>query len=128
MDTKLTEGVEVAVEANYQEEFSKPSEDQFVYAYRVVINNFTNELLKVQARHLFVFDSMGKKREIKGEGVVGDQPVIDSMDYYEYVSACNLKSEMGKIGGYYLVENLSNNNTFKIQIPEFQLIAPQILN
>lgn len=128
MDTKITKGVEVAVEATYQEEFSKPSEDQFVYAYRVIIHNFSNELVQVKGRHLFVTDSSGEKREVIGEGVVGEKPVINSMDYYEYVSACNLKSEIGKIGGYYTVQNLKTKQNFKVAIPEFDLVAPQILN
>jgi ApaG protein len=65
---------------------------------------------------------------VEGEGVVGQQPVIEPGGSYQYVSACNLHSDMGKMWGSYQMENSYNKRLFDVQIPEFQMIAPFKMN
>lgn len=73
-------------------------------------------------------DSNGSYREVEGDGVVGQQPVIEPGANYQYVSAANLRSEMGKMYGTYQMENLYNKRLLTVTIPEFHLIAPFKLN
>jgi ApaG protein len=84
--------------------------------------------VKLLRRHWYITDSNGTYREVEGEGVVGQQPVIEPGGSHQYISACNLRSDMGKMSGSYQMENLYNKRLFQVQIPEFQMIAPFKLN
>ena len=76
----------------------------------------------------FSFEIIKKCEEVDGEGVVGVQPVIQPGDQYQYVSGCNLKTEMGKMEGMYIMENLHNKKQFEANIPVFEMIAPFKVN
>jgi ApaG protein len=125
MASKISEGVEVNVETFYQHDYSNPLNHEFMFAYRITIenhNNFTVQLLK---RHWFIFDSNGEHREVEGEGVVGIQPILEAGQQFQYVSGCNLKTEMGTMHGHYELINQNTLQTFFVKIPSFELIAPQ---
>jgi uncharacterized protein affecting Mg2+/Co2+ transport len=74
MVTTITEGVKVSIETIYQPEYSNPANDHFMFAYKVSIENMTNYAIRLMSRHWYIFDSNGAKREVEGEGVVGQQP------------------------------------------------------
>jgi ApaG protein len=128
MVTKITEGVSITVETFYQPTQSNPLNAEFLFAYRITIENLGAIPIKLLRRHWHITDSNGLFREVEGEGVVGQQPIIEPGTSYQYVSACNLRTEMGKMSGTYEMENLYNKRKFKVAIPEFQLIAPFKLN
>jgi ApaG protein len=73
-------------------------------------------------------DSNGSNREVEGEGVVGVQPSLQPSERYQYVSGCNLRSEMGKMYGTYLMENLHSKAQFDVNIPVFEMIVPFKMN
>ncbi len=75
MVTKITDGVKISVETIYQPEYSNPANEHFMFAYRVNIENMTENSVQLLNRHWHIFDSNGTKREVKGEGVVGLQPI-----------------------------------------------------
>jgi ApaG protein len=124
MVSKISSGVEITVETFYQSDYSNPLNHEFMFAYRITIENHNGFAVKLLRRHWFIFDSNGDKREVEGEGVVGVQPVLEPNERYQYVSGCNLRSEMGKMNGTYLMENLNNKSTFRVKIPSFQMIVP----
>ncbi|MBN8664544.1 MAG: Co2+/Mg2+ efflux protein ApaG [Chitinophagales bacterium] len=124
MVSKISSGVEITVETFYQSDYSNPLNHEFMFAYRITIENHNGFAVKLLRRHWFIFDSNGDKREVEGEGVVGVQPVLEPNERYQYVSGCNLRSEMGKMFGNYLMENLNNKTTFQVKIPAFQMIVP----
>lgn len=128
MVTFTTDGVKVSVETMYQPEYSNPANDHFMFAYKVTIENTGSYAVRLLSRHWFIFDSNGAKREVEGEGVVGMQPVIEPGDAHEYVSGCNLKTDMGNMKGQYRMMRLLDNTYFDVQIPEFYLIAPYRMN
>ena len=128
MVTYITDGVKVSVETIYQPEYSNPSNDHFMFAYKVTIENLGNYSVRLLSRHWYIFDSNGAKREVEGEGVVGQQPVIEPGSAHEYVSGCNLKTDMGSMKGEYQMSRLIDNTIFNVQIPEFYLIAPYRMN
>ncbi|MFM6975843.1 MAG: Co2+/Mg2+ efflux protein ApaG [Sphingobacteriaceae bacterium] len=128
MVTKITEGVKVSVETFYQSEYSNPENDHFMFAYRIRIENLGDYTVQLMRRHWHIFDSSGSVREVEGEGVVGEQPVIEPGDSHEYVSGCNLKTDMGSMKGTYQMRRLMDNQLLEVKIPEFHLIAPYKLN
>lgn len=128
MISKISEGVEISVETFYQPGYSNTLNNEFMFAYRIVIDNHNSFSIKLLTRHWFIFDTNGEQREVEGEGVVGEQPSINQGQQYSYVSGCNFKTEMGKMQGYYIMENLNSKQKFKVNIPPFDLIVPAKLN
>src|ERR1700744_6362751 len=128
MVTTITDGVKVSVETIYQPEYSNPANDHFMFAYRVIIENLTDYAVQLLSRHWYIFDSNGAKREVEGEGVVGQQPMIEPGQSHEYVSGCNLKTDMGSMKGEYHMMRMLDNFQFDVQIPEFYLITPYRMN
>ncbi len=124
MNSIISEGVEVSVETFYQPDYSNPINYEFMFAYRITIENHNSFSVKLHRRHWNIFDSNGSFREVEGEGVVGLQPVITTGEKYQYVSGCNLKTEMGKMSGTYEMENLFTKTFFQVNIPSFQLMVP----
>jgi len=128
MPYKISEGVKITVENAYQPEYSDPAQQEYLFAYKITIENNNSFPVQLLRRYWFIADSTGENREVEGEGVVGVQPIINPGKSYQYISTCNLQSELGKMKGMYLLENLHNKKTFEVIIPEFQLQVPFKLN
>lgn len=128
MVSKISAGIKVSVEVYYQPDYSNPSNNEFMFAYRITIENSNAFAVKLLNRHWHIFDSNGEQREVEGEGVVGQQPVITSGQQFQYSSGCNLRTEMGKMHGTYTLENLNTKQQFKVNIPAFQMIVPTKYN
>lgn len=128
MTSQITEGVAISVEVQYQAEFSNNVNSEFMFAYKITIENKNEFPIKLLSRHWYIFDGNATKREVEGAGVVGEQPIINTNTKYEYVSGCNLNSEMGSMHGTYLFENLFNKKTFTSIIPQFEMVVPFKLN
>src|SRR6195952_898749 len=108
MVQQVTEGVSISVETYYQPAQSNPIGSEYLFAYRITIENLSTMPVKLLRRHWHIVDTNGAYREVEGEGVVGQQPVIQPGESHQYISACNLRSDMGKMWGTYLMENLYN--------------------
>lgn len=128
MIQQVTEGVSVTVETFYQPAQSNPVASEYLFAYRITIENLSTMPVKLLRRQWHIMDSNGTYREVEGEGVVGQQPLIEPGGSHQYISACNLRSDMGKMSGSYQMENLYNKRLFNVLIPEFQMIAPFKMN
>ena len=128
MQTAITRGVKVSVETFYQLDYSNPLKDEYMFAYRITIVNQSEQTLQLLRRHWHIVDANGIVREVEGEGVVGQQPILRPTEKYQYVSGCNLQTEMGKMRGTYLMERIVDGKQFMAIIPEFMLIAPFKLN
>ena len=124
MVSMISEGVEVSVETFYQQDYSNPMQSEYMFAYRIAIENHNSFPVKLHRRHWHIFDSNGSYREVEGEGVVGVQPVLSPGEKYQYVSGCNLKTEMGKMHGTYQMENLNSKQLFDVNIPHFEMFVP----
>jgi ApaG protein len=128
MQSLTTQGIEVSVETFYQHESSKPFQHEHMFAYRITLENHNGFTIQLLRRQWYIFDSNGDYRQVEGEGVIGQQPVLNPGESFQYVSACNLKSEMGKMWGFYTIADLSTKKTFRVDIPVFQMIAPMKLS
>lgn len=128
MVKKITEGITISVETFYQPDYSNPMAGEFMFAYRITIENNNSYPIKLLRRHWHILDSNGTRREVEGEGVVGVQPLLDPGESYQYVSGSNLRTEIGKMFGNYLMENQLSKKLFEVKIPEFQMVAPFKMN
>ncbi len=128
MASKVTEGVIVTVETFYQPDYSNPVNGEFMFAYRITLQNNNPFPVRLLRRHWHIFDSNGTQREVEGEGVVGVQPQINSGEQYQYVSGCNLRTEMGKMYGTYAMQNITSKKQFEVKIPVFDMIVPFKMN
>lgn len=128
MASKISEGVEISVETFYQADYSNPLNSEYMFAYRITIENHNNFAVKLLRRQWYIFDSNGEHREVEGEGVVGVQPVLNPGENYQYVSGCNLRTEMGRMHGSYQMENQNNKQLFSVNIPAFEMIVPNKMN
>jgi len=128
MQDAVTQGVRISVAHNFQGPISAPLQGEFVFAYRVRIENLSGQDLRLLSRHWTVMESTGRTQAINGEGVRGIQPDIPAGDTHEYASWCRVRTELGKMGGYYLMERASDGEQFRVRIPDFHLIAPMVLN
>lgn len=128
MVSRVTEGIKVSVESFYQPDYSNPLNNEFMFAYRITIENRNTFPVKLLRRHWYIFDSNASHREVEGEGVVGVQPQIQAGEKYQYISGCNLKSELGRMHGTYLMEDMHAKKQFSVDIPLFDMVVPFKLN
>ncbi len=128
MVSKISEGVTISVETFYQPDQSNPGNSEYMFAYRITIENNNSFPVKLLRRHWFIFDSDSTHREVEGEGVIGIQPEINSGEKYQYISGCNLRTELGKMHGTYFMQNMSNKRMFYVNIPSFEMAVPFKLN
>jgi ApaG protein len=128
MVSKLSQGIKITVETFYQPDYSNPVNNEFMFAYKIIIENHNSYPVKLLSRHWYIYDSNGSLKEVEGEGVVGVQPQINPGEQYQYISGCNLRTEIGKMQGSYLMENINSKKTFNAAIPAFYMTAPSKLN
>ncbi len=128
IQSQITENIKVIVETFYQPDQSNILTNEHFFGYRITIENFSGYTVKLLSRQWHIFDSQGFHRQIQGEGVVGEQPIIEPREFYQYSSACNLNSEMGTMHGTYLMERQADGSRFEVQIPKFVMVVPFRLN
>jgi ApaG protein len=128
MITKITEGVRVTVETEFQSEFSNPSQSHYVFTYKITIENKSPCTIQLLRRHWYIHDTNWPLREVEGEGVVGLQPILEPGQSHQYVSGCNLRSGFGKMHGTFLMEKVLDGKLFQVAIPEFNMAVPFRLN
>lgn len=128
MVTAITQGVKISVDTVYQDEYSNPDKEHFMFAYQITIENLSDYAIQLMRRQWFIFDSNGTQKEVEGEGVVGLQPVIEPGESHSYVSGCSLTTDIGSMSGTYLMNRLIDGTDFTVDIPEFHLIVPYRLN
>jgi ApaG protein len=128
MIAEITQGIKVSVETEYQPSYSSPSQYHYVFTYRITIENQSEFTIQLLRRHWHIHDAGYTMREVEGEGVVGQQPVLEPGQVHQYVSGCNLKSGIGKMVGTYQIERIVDGVKFKVVVPEFTMTAPLRLN
>jgi ApaG protein len=124
MLSSITEGVCVSVQTEYHAEHSNPANQHYVFTYKIKIQNHSDYAVRLLRRHWYIYDSIGNRYEVEGEGVVGQQPLLEPQANHVYVSGCHLKSDIGKMCGKYLMERQVDGALFWVTIPEFSLIVP----
>jgi ApaG protein len=126
MFQRVTRSISVSVEPIFLEDQSTPEENYYVWAYRVQIENKGREAVQLRSRYWRITDSNGRVQEVRGVGVVGEQPVIQPGGRYEYTSGAPLSTPSGFMVGNYQMQT-TQGETFDVDIPLFALDVPDQL-
>jgi ApaG protein len=121
----LTRDIEVIVEPFYLTEQSDPDDSRYVWAYRVVIANHSDITVQLISRYWNITDENGQVDEVSGAGVIGEQPILNPGDTYEYQSGCPLDTPSGVMFGHYQMM-ADDGELFDVAIPAFSLDSPGV--
>ncbi|MEK0081905.1 Co2+/Mg2+ efflux protein ApaG [Benzoatithermus flavus] len=125
MYTAITRSIQVSVEPFYLAEQSEPEKERWVFGYRVLIENRGSEPVQLLTRHWRITDGRGRMVEVRGEGVVGEQPRLEPGESFQYTSGTPLPTPSGiMVGSYQMVTD--GGERFDIAIPAFSLDAPEV--
>jgi ApaG protein len=121
----VTNGIQVEVVAQYLPHHSEPEENRFVFAYTVVIRNRSDDIVQLRSRHWIITDARGRVEEVRGEGVVGEQPRLLPGELFQYTSGCVLETPRGTMHGSYRMER-EDGSGFDAEIAPFVLATPGV--
>ena len=127
MSTAVTRGIRVTVRSQYLPERSSPKGGQYAFAYTVRIANEGDATAQLRTRHWVITDGEGKVQEVRGEGVVGEKPILKPGQAFEYTSWCMLATPHGSMQGTYQMVG-EDGSQFDAQIAPFTLALPYSLN
>lgn len=119
--------VSIQVQSVYIESQSQPEIDRYVFAYTICIRNLGRETIQLMSRYWLITNSNSHKTEVQGEGVVGEQPIIQPGTEFRYTSGAILETPMGTMEGYYVMISGQGDN-FHVDIPAFRLAIPTLIN
>ncbi|RTL52533.1 MAG: Co2+/Mg2+ efflux protein ApaG [Bradyrhizobiaceae bacterium] len=119
----VTHQIEVTVEPQFLPERSAPEKQQYFWAYTINIVNNSGETVQLKTRHWIITDETGHRQEVRGEGVIGEQPVLAPGENFEYTSGVPLTTPSGFMSGHYQMVN-DRGERFEIDIPLFSLDTP----
>ena len=123
MYERITRGVKIIVRPQYLDGQSKPEEGHFVWAYTITIENHGRETVTLRTRYWKITDANGQVQEVRGAGVVGEQPELKPGDTYSYTSGCPLKTSSGFMVGAYQMQK-ADGEFINVDIPAFSLDTP----
>ena len=127
MSTALTNGIRVTVSTVYVPSQSAPTAHRYVFAYTIRIANEGSQTAQLRSRHWVITHGTGKVEEVRGPGVVGQQPVLKPGDHFEYTSGCVLDTPRGSMRGSYQMQ-VPDGASFDADVAQFELAMPHSLN
>ena len=119
----VTRQIEVTVEPNFLPGRSSAAEGQYFWSYTIVITNSGEETVQLRTRHWIITDASGRRQEVRGEGVVGEQPKLAPGERFQYTSGVPLPTESGFMTGRYQMVT-DRGERFEIDVPTFSLDSP----
>ncbi|MEM7299807.1 MAG: Co2+/Mg2+ efflux protein ApaG [Pseudomonadota bacterium] len=120
----ITENIRVSVSPTYLADRSDPQKQLYFWAYTIVIENQGDKVAQLISRYWYIVDETGTVEEVTGEGVVGEQPVLNPGERFEYTSGCPLKAPSGVMSGHFVftIDNVPNQ---QVEVPAFSLDTDQ---
>lgn len=119
----MTENIRVTVKPEFLEAQTRPEEGKYVWAYTVTVENHGHETVTLLTRHWIITDALGRRQDVRGDGVVGEQPTLAPGQKFEYTSGCPLSTPSGMmVGSYGMIT--STGRPFDVAIPAFSLDSP----
>ena len=123
MYERITQNIKIIVHPQYLDGQSKPEDKHYVWAYTITIENHGRETVTLRTRYWKITDANGAVQEVRGAGVVGEQPTLRPGDSYSYTSGCPLKTSSGFMVGAYQMQR-TDGALFNVEIPAFSLDSP----
>ena len=123
----ITRGIRVRVDPQFDPRRSQPEASHWFFLYTVTIENLSQETVQLLTRHWIITDGDGEVEEVRGPGVVGEQPVLEPNQSHQYTSGCPLTTDVGKMEGTYQMVS-SSGEKFDIEIAPFTLCAPGLVH
>lgn len=127
MTQEQSPSITCQVHTRYIEEQSQPEKSRYIFAYTITIRNLSQQSVQLISRRWLITDANGKQLTIEGEGVVGEQPIIEPMQEYTYTSGTALETPLGVMQGHYVMLD-QHNEQFLAEIDPFRMAIPNILN
>lgn len=128
MVQKVTCGIKISVETNFEGTFYKNYKIHFAFGYKITIENQSKDSVQLTSRFWNIKDALKDTEIVQGEGVIGKKPVLKPGESHTYNSGCLLSAPFGAMSGYYEMVNFTTSKKFKVTIPSFKLSAPFALN
>ena len=125
MYERVTRSIKVIVRPQYLEGQSRPEEGHYVWAYNITVENHGREIVTLRTRYWKITDGLGKAQEVRGAGVVGEEPTLKPGDSFQYTSGCPLKTPSGFMVGAYQMQT-STGELFNVDVPAFSLDSPHM--
>ena len=122
-DSETTDGVTVRVVTNFLEDQSVPAQARWFWSYHIRLENHRHDPVQLLSRHWKITDGRGNINHIDGDGVIGEQPLLQPGSSHDYVSGCPLPTPSGMMEGHYRFIR-ADGSTFLVEIPRFRLVAP----
>jgi ApaG protein len=119
----VTEHIRVTVRPEFIEQQSQPENNKFIWAYTIMVENRSPETVTLLTRHWIITDGRGRRQDVRGDGVVGEQPTLQPGQRFEYTSGCPLSTPSGMMMGSYGMVT-SSGRPFDVTIPPFSLDSP----
>ena len=119
--------IRVLAQSSFLAEQSEPGRNRYVFSYTVSIQNIGSRTAQLLARHWVITDALGKVQEVRGQGVVGEQPVLEPGQSFEYTSGAVIETPLGTMTGSYQMVGI-DGQAFDAEIPPFRLAVPNALH
>ena len=123
----MSSKIKIRTQSNYVPKLSNKDDSLYYFLYTISIENVGDDKVKLLSRCWNISNGLGEYKRIKGEGVIGEKPVINPGEIFKYNSYCPLDTEFGSMHGYYVMKD-EKNNIFKVKIPKFSLVLPNVIN
>ena len=128
MIQQITKGIKISVESRFEGSFLKNQVPHHAFLYFITIENQSKDIVQLLSRHWKILESINRPQYVNGDGVVGQKPVLKPGEIHTYQSGCLITSPVGAMSGTYIMINFSSARKFQVDIPNFKLSVPHILN
>jgi ApaG protein len=127
MEDTSQRGIVIQTQVNYLPDQSDEAGNRFVFSYTITISNLGSSAAKLISRHWIITDAYNHVQDVRGQGVVGEQPVLKPNQSFEYTSGTVLTTQVGTMHGSYLMQT-EDGTQFEVDIPQFVLSVPRVLH
>lgn len=128
MRTLTTNNIKISVITKYEPSHSRPGQSQYAHSYWIKIENQGHVPVQLLSREWLIKDSKLTIKKVEGDGVIGQQPIIDPGSYHQYSSWCPITSDIGRMSGKYKMVRLPDEKVFYVDVPPINMIYPPVLN
>jgi len=125
---QITRGIKISVETKFEGSFLKEQILHHAFLYSITIENQSKDVVQLLSRHWKILESVSRPQYINGNGVVGKKPIIRPGDSHTYQSGSLITSPLGSMSGTYIMINFTTAKKFNVEVPNFRLSVPYILN